>query len=159
MKSFPLIAVVWVGLSVSTHADLGDNDSQLVARYGPAVGSKTTDKPGYMAVTADRLSFKMDNTQTDALLFEGVVEEESVYHRPYSPLSDAEIKALLKANQQGQSWTTIPAYQEPSHWLETQQSWKRTDGTIASVEGPKGQPRMLFHIKSKKLSDAEQKTR
>jgi hypothetical protein len=139
---------------IYVYADLDDNEQQLSLHLGVPLAAKTMDKPGNGAVVVDRLSFNSSGLQTDVVLFEGVAAEESIYHRPYCPLTKDEVAKLLAANSDGQSWKSIPPVKEALGNFETQESWERTDGSIANVEGPPNKPKMLLHVKSKKLADA-----
>ena len=154
MKARILALFLIVSLTGSAWANLGDSEKQLVAHYGNEI-IKTTDQAKGGAVALDRLSFNASGFQIDVLLFNGVSSEESVYHRPYVPLTDEEIKTLLDANAQGQTWKEVAPQQELLLWLKSLKSWQREDGVIASLEGPKDKPRLLFHVKSKGLIAAE----
>jgi hypothetical protein len=153
-----ILAAIILAISVgSTRASLGDTEQQLVSRYGPKLGAKTSDQALGGAVAADRVSFMKAGLQYDVLLFKGVSSEESVYHRPYAPLTEAEVKALLDANAQGQSWKSV-VVTASTGWLRPILIWERSDGSTATVEEPEGKPRLLFHVKSKALIDAEKAT-
>jgi hypothetical protein len=143
-----------VNLTTSAWANLGDSEEQLITHYGKEI-IKSKDQAKGGAVALDRLSFNESGFQIDVLLFNGVSSEESVYHRPYVPLTDEEIKTLLKADAQGQAWKEVTPQQELLLWLHSLKSWQRDDGVIASLEGPKEKPRLLFHVKSKELIAAE----
>jgi hypothetical protein len=154
MKAQLLALFLIVNLTGSAWANLGDSEEQLVARYGKEI-IKTKDQAKGGAVALDRLSFNESGFQMDVLLFNGISSEESVYHRPYAPMTDGEIKTLLIANAQGQTWKEVAPQQELLLWLKSLKSWQREDGVIASLEGPKEKPRLLFHLKSKELIAAE----
>ena len=153
-----LVILAMFSVANSAKANLGDSEEQLIARYGPEI-IKTKDQPGNGAVALDRLSFNKSGFQIDVLLFSGVSSEESVYHRPYAPLTEEEIKTLLDANRENQSWKMVGPQQELQHGLHSLEFWQRTDGTVASLEGTKDKPRLLFHVQSLELANAEQKAR
>jgi hypothetical protein len=140
---------------MSARADLGDSEPQLITHDGAETGTKTSVGTEGGAVAIERISFQKSGFQYDIVLFKGISSEESVYHRPASPLTAEEVKALLQTNVQGQVWKEIPPQPEFTTWLHALQSWQRTDGAIASLEGPKNNPRLLFHIKAKELVKAE----
>jgi hypothetical protein len=154
MRSFIVLLPLLVLGSVA-RANLGDSEAQLIARNGPEL-IRNDDAPGQGAVAAVRLSFKKGDFQEDVLLYHGVSAEESIYHRPYAPLTGAGVEALLKANSEGQEWAGVPPQQKVLHWLRSVRSWRRSDGTIASLEEPKDkEPRLLFHVISKAFVDAQ----
>jgi hypothetical protein len=155
MRLWILAPLLLSGFLAPARADLGDNETQLNAHYGPELGGKTTDQAIGGAVAAERASFQKSGIQYDVLLFKDISAEESVYHRPYAPMTDEEVNRLLSANASGQSWKEISPQPEFTTWLHVDRSWQRTDGTVASLEGPKEKPRMLFHIKSQELAAAE----
>ena len=155
MKAQILTLLFIVSLTGLAWASLGETEEQLIARYGKEIGIKSKDQAKGGAVALDRLSFNESGFQIDVLLFNGISSEESVYHRPNTPMTDAEIKTLLNANAQGQAWKEVAPQQELLLWLKSLKSWQREDGVIASLEGPKERPRLLFHIKSKELIAAE----
>jgi hypothetical protein len=134
---------------------LGETEDQLITRYGPEIGSKTRDQPTGGAVVLDRTSFQQSGVTYQVLIFKGVSAEETVFKRPYFPMTDREVKSLLEANAEGQTWKEIPPQSEFTTWLHALKSWQRNDGAIASLEGPKEKPRLLFHIKSKELMEAQ----
>jgi hypothetical protein len=108
-----------------------------------------------LRVALDRVSFFHDGIQHDVCIYADKSGEESIYKRPYSPVTDLEIKSWLDANAGGQSWIEVKPQPEFTKWLIVERSWRRTDGAIASIEGPKAKPRLLFHIKAKALIDAQ----
>jgi hypothetical protein len=148
------ILFFFVNLATSAWANLGDSEEQLIKHYGKEI-IKSKDQAKGGAVALDRLSFNESGFQIDVLLFNGVSSEESVYHRPYVPLTDQEIITMLNANAQGQAWKEVTPQQELLLWLHSLKSWQRDDGVIASLEGPKEKPRLLFHVKSEELIAAE----
>jgi hypothetical protein len=155
MTKFIVVATVLLfGLQDLTWANLGDTEVQLIKRYGPEIG-KTTDQATGGAVALDRISFQKDAVTYQVLIFRGESAEESVFKRPYSPLTDGEVKNCLDANAQNQTWKEIPPQPEFTTWLHALKSWRRDDGAIASLEGPKEKPRLLFHVKSKGLMEAQ----
>jgi len=155
MKAQILTLFLIVSLTGSAWANLGDSEEQLIAHYGKEIGIKSRDQAKGGAVALDRLSFNESGFQIDVLLFNGISSEESVYHRPYVPLTDEEIKSLLDADAQGHAWKEVAPQQELLLWLKSLKSWQREDGVIASLEGPKEKPRLLFHVKSLELIAAE----
>jgi hypothetical protein len=155
MKPLQFAIAFLFGFQDFARASLGDTEAQLIARYGAAIGPKSRDQAAPGAVALDRISFQKAGIVYQASIFKGVSSEESIFHRPYSALTDEEVKSLLAANTQGQVWKEIAPQPEFTTWLHALKSWQRSDGAIASLEGPKDRPRLLFHLKSKVLIDAE----
>lgn len=155
MKSLLFAVVLVLSGGDLALANLGDTEVQLIARYGPEIGDKTRDQAIGGAVALDRTSFSKSGVTYQVLIFKGVSSEESIFKRPYSPMTDGEVKNLLDANAHGHPWKEVPPQPEFTTWLHALKSWQRDDGAIASLEGPKERPRLLFHIKSKELMDAQ----
>jgi len=150
VKTIPrLIALLTVLLICSSaNARIGENESQIEARYGKPFKTFTAAESPRPAV---KKMYKSAGIVILVSFLNGVSESES-YAKPDAKINRTEVETILQANAQGKEWKEIPRghpiySSKGPRWMLGEISMSSTLADYDEVEG-------RFHILTKAYLDA-----
>ncbi len=129
MRSFvaktSAILGIWIVLSVSSWARLGETLDQLKGRYGMAIRQLVL--PASTSVSGDdRFLFRKTGFEINVVVLQGVSAKEIFHKSNGEDLQPEEVQTLLAANAQAQIWKPLDAV-----------TWQRADGAQAVLKSNK----------------------
>jgi hypothetical protein len=142
MRNALLALSLFITVTTTAQARLGETPDQLVARYGTALSEKDQKAEGDKVSLADVI-FQKGGYQIEVIVTDGISSSETFKKVNSDPVTLAEVRILLNANSQGFEWD------EP-HGNGVAKSWTRDDGATATL----GQDGSVT-IKSKELASKE----
>jgi hypothetical protein len=120
------VALVFFFSAAVAWARLGENEPELVRRYGPMTlrEPEIVIEEGKMQTLADCLHFRKDEWTIIARLVEGRCESITIVRD--GDWSDDEFQRVLAANRGNSTWKELKSSTPKQH-----RSWKRRDGGSA----------------------------
>jgi hypothetical protein len=124
----PVIApiLVFIAATPSASARVGENENELVARYGPVVSRQPARKStaGKMSIYGERLVFKSADWDVSAVIIGGKAEEIS--YTKEGKWTEVQFSFLLQLNGGLKQWDESPTRNPDNH-----REWIRRDKATA----------------------------
>jgi hypothetical protein len=132
-----LFALLLVFATISmAQARLGETADQLVARFGPALNTKTvSENPQDVFSGMTDMQFEKQGFEIDVVLADPSASGNatpiavSEFYRPRSALTEAQIQVLLDADSEGHKWKEEPKYNGTRIWTRDDgaKAWKEPE--------------------------------
>jgi hypothetical protein len=108
-------------------ARLGENPTELVARYGQPLSEADQKRMGEKIALAN-VSFQKGGFQIDVVITNGLSVQEHYHKLNGQPINEDEVAALMTANAEGRTWLQPKV-------INGSRVWTRDDGATATFEG------------------------
>ncbi len=122
MKFLGLLLVALASLATAASARVGENETELVARYGSVVSRQPARKSaaGKMSIYGERLVFKSPDWDVSAVIIGGKCEEIS--YTKEGKWTEVQFSFLLQLNGGLKNWNEQPTRNPDNH-----REWIRRD--------------------------------
>jgi hypothetical protein len=149
MKTIPRSLALLTTLLIwsSANARIGENQSQIEARYGKPVKIFAAAEPPRPAL---KKMYKSDGIVIIVGFLNGVSESE-YYSKPNAKIDRTEVETLLQANAQGKEWKQIP--RGHSMYSSKGQRWMLGEISMSSTLADYNEVRGRLHILTKTYLD------
>lgn len=112
MKKIILGALLFLDIAASAHANLGDTESDIYAKYGKVVAAPTS------VTNKDiTLYFHYKDYTVSATLINGQCHRETFTKKDNHPFTDKEIQGFLDANALGSKWVMMNDNDSVKIWV------------------------------------------
>ena len=149
VKTVPRLIPLLTALLIcsSANARIGENESQIEARYGKPFKTFTAAEPPRPAL---KKMYKSDGIVIIVSYLNGVSESE-YYSKPHAKIDRTKVETLLKANAHGKEWKQIP--RGHSMYSSKGQRWMPGEISMSSTLADYNEVRGQLHILTKTYLD------
>jgi hypothetical protein len=139
MKAFIVGAALFAAVSTNAYSLIGENESQIVARYGNSLGDIPTEAFGSVR------GFMATGHVIGVAFVNGVSSMEMFSNNDQSDMSATQIDKFLKANGPGEWKVELT---NNANWKR----WRRADGALIAIYDTN---RHFLYINSKTFYEAQ----